>query len=139
MKKENQPLLAHHTPARPRRRFLLACTTAVAGLALLPLRALAESLAARFSVSAIRKETDVEAAIARYTDGAETTESTELIIRLPQIAENGNVVPVEVNATGVPGGVDQLAFFIANNPTPAQLGISFWRGRTVGIISRQNA
>ncbi|WIY27656.1 thiosulfate oxidation carrier protein SoxY [Parasedimentitalea psychrophila] len=59
-------------------------------------------------------------AITALTGGAEVTEGGIDLIA-PEIAENGNTVPVEVSA---PGAVE-IALFAAGNPTPAVATFKF--------------
>ena len=59
-------------------------------------------------------------AIAALTGGAEVTEGGIDLIA-PEIAENGNTVPVEVSA---PGAVE-IALFASGNPTPAVATFKF--------------
>ncbi|MFT5798698.1 MAG: sulfur-oxidizing protein SoxY [Candidatus Azotimanducaceae bacterium] len=59
-------------------------------------------------------------AIVAMTGGAEVTEGGIDLIA-PEIAENGNTVPIEVSA---PGAVE-IALFAAGNPTPAVATFKF--------------
>jgi len=59
-------------------------------------------------------------AIAAMTGGADITEGG-IDLTAPEIAENGNTVPVEVSA---PGAVE-IALFAAGNPTPAVATFKF--------------
>ena len=59
-------------------------------------------------------------AIATMTGGADITEGGIDLIA-PEIAENGNTVPVEVSA---PGAVE-IALFASGNPTPAVATFKF--------------
>ncbi|NRB17050.1 MAG: thiosulfate oxidation carrier protein SoxY [Rhodobacteraceae bacterium] len=59
-------------------------------------------------------------AITALTGGADVTEGGIDLIA-PEIAENGNTVPVEVSA---PGAVE-IALFAAGNPTPAVATFKF--------------
>ena len=56
---------------------------------------------------------EVEAAIAEFTGGAETSEGG-VEITAPEIAENGNTVPVEVSAEGA----SAILLLAPNNPNP---------------------
>ena len=58
--------------------------------------------------------------IAKFTGGADTA-SGDLSVGAPEIAENGNTVPVEVTA---PGAV-AVAIFADGNPTPNVATIAF--------------
>jgi len=55
----------------------------------------------------------IEAAIAAFTDGAEPGEGG-ITLTAPEIAENGNTVPVEVSAPGAAS----ITILAAGNPTP---------------------
>lgn len=59
-------------------------------------------------------------AIVAMTDGAEVTEGGIELIS-PEIAENGNTVPIAVSS---PGAVE-IALFAAGNPTPAVATFKF--------------
>jgi len=59
-------------------------------------------------------------AIAAMTGGADITEGG-IDLTAPEIAENGNTVPVEVSA---PGAVE-IALFASGNPTPAVATFKF--------------
>ena len=59
-------------------------------------------------------------AIAAITGGAEVSEGV-VEITAPEIAENGNTVPIEVNAPGAA----EIAVFAAGNPTPAVATFKF--------------
>ena len=59
-------------------------------------------------------------AIALLTSGAEVAEGG-VVLTAPEIAENGNTVPIEVSA---PGAVS-IAVFASGNPTPAVATFNF--------------
>jgi sulfur-oxidizing protein SoxY len=85
-----------------RHTLMLAMGSAVA--AMLPLRAAAAA----------------EDAIAAFTGGASVgTEGITLIA--PEIAENGNTVPIEVDAPGA----EAIIVFAAGNPTPGVVEFKF--------------
>lgn len=52
----------------------------------------------------------------RLYNGATLTESDQIILKLPHVAENGAVVPISVTST-LPKVTD-IAIFVAKNPTP---------------------
>ena len=62
----------------------------------------------------------VDDAIAEFTGGAETTEG-DLVLTAPEIAENGNTVPISVVA---PGAVS-VSVFASGNPTPRVANVKF--------------
>lgn len=59
-------------------------------------------------------------AIAAYTGGASVTEGN-VRITAPEIAENGNTVPITVEAEGA----QEVALFAAGNPTPGVAKFKF--------------
>lgn len=44
--------------------------------------------------------------------------SSDMKIKAPQIAENGATVPIEVDATSLPGKVKKIAVLVEGNPRP---------------------
>ncbi len=64
--------------------------------------------------------TTVEEAMAAFTGGAEATEGG-VVITAPEIAENGNTVPVEVAAEGA----SRITIFAAGNPNPEVVTFAF--------------
>ncbi|GKY90228.1 hypothetical protein STA1M1_40970 [Sinisalibacter aestuarii] len=61
-----------------------------------------------------------EDAIAAFTGGAAAGEGG-IEISAPEIAENGNVVPVEVSAPGA----EEIVVFAPGNPAPAVCNVKF--------------
>ena len=59
---------------------------------------------------------DAEKLINLLTEGEKYTESDKISIKAPEIAENGAVVPVSVNADIE--GVKNIAILVDNNPSP---------------------
>lgn len=86
------------------RRDTLALGLGAAVLALVPLRASASS----------------DAAIEAFTGGAEMANSG-VTLTAPEIAENGNTVPIEVDA---PGALE-IMVLATGNPTPAVATFKF--------------
>ena len=76
--------------------------------------------AAAAAVLPLRGYAAVDEAIAAFTDGAEPG-SGGITLTAPEIAENGNTVPVEVSA---PGAVS-IAVFALGNPVPAVATFNF--------------
>ncbi|WP_306258018.1 thiosulfate oxidation carrier protein SoxY [Pararhizobium sp. IMCC21322] len=62
----------------------------------------------------------VEDAIAEFTGGADVSEG-DITLTTPEIAENGNTVPISVDA---PGAVS-IAIFAAGNPSPDVVTFNF--------------
>jgi sulfur-oxidizing protein SoxY len=86
------------------RRQTLIVGLGAAAAAMLPLRAMAA----------------LEDDIAAFTGGAATGEGG-ITLNAPEIAENGNTVPIEVSA---PGAVS-IALYAAGNPVPAVATFNF--------------
>jgi sulfur-oxidizing protein SoxY len=63
----------------------------------------------------------VDDAIAAFTGGAEVSEGGGITLTTPEIAENGNTVPVSVSA---PGAVS-IILLASGNPNPAVATINF--------------
>lgn len=87
------------------RRQTMMMAIGAAAATLLPLRAFAT----------------VEDEIAAFTGGAEIGTGDGLTLTAPEIAENGNTVPIEVSA---PGAVSILVL-ATGNPTPAACTFNF--------------
>lgn len=87
-----------------RRKTLILGTTALAAAAL-PLAALA---------------TTADEAIAAFTGGAEMAEGG-VTLTAPEIAENGNTVPIEVDAPGA----TEIMIIAAGNPAPEVARFTF--------------
>ncbi|WP_138472724.1 thiosulfate oxidation carrier protein SoxY [Poseidonocella sp. HB161398] len=63
----------------------------------------------------------LEEAMAAFTGGAQPAEGGGLILTAPEIAENGNTVPVSVSAPGA----EAIALFAAGNPEPEVATFTF--------------
>lgn len=87
------------------RRDALILGAGAATAALLPIQAFAEP---------------IDDAIAAFTGGAATTEGG-VTLTAPEIAENGNTVPVSVSAPGA----ESITILAAGNPTPNVATFSF--------------
>ncbi len=87
-----------------RREAVMAGLSAAAVLTLAPLRAFAKA----------------DDAIAEFTGGAETTMGG-VTLTAPEIAENGNTVPISVEA---PGAVE-IRIFADGNPEPGVVTFTF--------------
>ncbi|ATG47361.1 thiosulfate oxidation carrier protein SoxY [Celeribacter ethanolicus] len=86
------------------RRDALALGLGATAVALLPFRAVAAA----------------DDAIAAFTGGAETGEGG-ITLTAPEIAENGNTVPITVDAPGA----ETIAVFATGNPTPEVAAFTF--------------
>ncbi|MBV7409592.1 thiosulfate oxidation carrier protein SoxY [Maritimibacter sp. DP1N21-5] len=86
------------------RRDALAMGLGATAVAMLPMRAFAAA----------------EEAIAEFTGGAAVGEG-DISLDAPEIAENGNTVPISVSAPGATA----IAVYAAGNPTPAVATFTF--------------
>lgn len=76
--------------------------------------------------------TDVNVAIKGALGGDATTESGDIALKAPEIAENGAVVPITV--TSKIDGTESISILIPKNPTP--LTATFNLGKdTAGFVS----
>ena len=103
----------------PLRRTTLQCIAAIGAGLLLPLRALAA-----WNKEAFQSKTAADA-LKGLGVGA-STESKDLVIDAPQIAENGAVVPIEVTSN-LPG-TKSIAVVIEKNPFPLAAKFDFGDG-----------
>jgi len=71
-------------------------------------------------------------ALKAVSGGAEVTESAAIAIKVPEIAENGAVVPIQVNAE-LPK-IESIAIFVEKNPAPLIANFKFG-DNGVGYIS----
>ncbi|MGI3185082.1 thiosulfate oxidation carrier protein SoxY [Nioella aestuarii] len=88
-----------------RRQALITAMSAAAVAGVLPRSAMATAL---------------DDAMAAFTGGAEAAEGG-VILTAPEIAENGNTVPVEVEAEGA----TRITIFAAGNPSPGVVTFAF--------------
>lgn len=103
-----------HAPETTRRTtlsLLSATGLAAAGLAVLPARAFADD-APGWPVAAFKKKSEADALAALY--GQAMTASDKITLELPEIAENGAVVPVSVSTT-LPD-VTRISLMVPQNP-----------------------
>jgi len=102
------------------RRLTLRAAGLLALAALAPVRA----LAAGWNKDAFQSKTPADALKALGRSGA--SDSAEILIEAPQIAENGAVVPIEVTSR-IPG-TKSLAVLIEKNPFPLAAQFDFMQG-----------
>ena len=107
------------THMKPLRRKLLQAAGALAAGLIAPLRALAA-----WNKEAFQSKTTADA-LKGLGVGA-STESKDLVIEAPQIAENGAVVPIEVTSN-LPG-TRSIAMVIEKNPFPLAARFDFGEG-----------
>ena len=89
------------------RRETLVLAAGTAAVASLPMAAYADQAA-------------VDAAIAEFTGGADMADAG-VTLTAPEIAENGNTVPIEVDAAGA----SAIMVLAAGNPTPGVATFNF--------------
>ena len=94
--------------ARPRRAFLRGLAGLGAALALA--RPGAAGIAESFRAGSL------EAALAELTAGGELLDHPELRLELPDIAEDGGKVPVQVHAPAA--DIERISILVAGNPLP---------------------
>ena len=96
------------------RRGVLAASAGLAGLAMLPIAVRAQDAAAAPARTA-------EEMIAEFTGGADVAEGDGVKLTAPEIAENGNTVPISVQAPGAA----EILLISSENPTPGVAKFSF--------------
>jgi sulfur-oxidizing protein SoxY len=89
------------------RRRILIGSAGVVALAALPAAVLAQDAAAEPARTA-------DEVIAEFTGGAEAVEGDGVSLTAPEIAENGNTVPISVEAPGAA----EILLIASGNPTP---------------------
>jgi sulfur-oxidizing protein SoxY len=80
--------------------------------------ALGSVAAAAIPMSALAS---VDDAVAAFTGGAAVTDGAGVTLTAPEIAENGNTVPISVDAPGA----SSIMVLAAGNPTPAVVTFNF--------------
>ncbi|WP_050524518.1 thiosulfate oxidation carrier protein SoxY [Pseudorhodobacter wandonensis] len=80
--------------------------------------ALGSVAAAAIPMSALAS---VDDAVAAFTGGAAVTDGAGVTLTAPEIAENGNTVPISVDAPGA----SSILVLAAGNPTPAVVTFNF--------------
>ena len=103
----------------PIRRLTLRAVAALAASLMLPLRALAA-----WNKEAFQSKTAADAL--RSLGVASSTESVDVMIEAPQIAENGAVVPIEITSN-LPN-TKSIAVVIQKNPFPLAAKFDFAEG-----------
>ncbi|MCW9047792.1 MAG: thiosulfate oxidation carrier protein SoxY [Gammaproteobacteria bacterium] len=76
--------------------------------------------------------TDVDAAINGAFGSSATTESSDIALKAPEIAENGAVVPITV--TSKIAGTESISLLISKNPTPLTATFKMGKGAE-GFVS----
>ena len=76
--------------------------------------------AALMTVLPLRANAAADDAIAEFTGGADMADAG-IDLTAPEIAENGNTVPIEVSAPGATA----IAVFASGNPTPGVVTFNF--------------
>ena len=102
------------------RRLTLKAAGALAAGLLLPLRALATG----WNKDAFQSKTAADAL--KSLGAAANAESKDIVIEAPQIAENGEVVPIEITSN-IPS-TRSIALLIEKNPFPLAAKFDFLEG-----------
>ena len=111
------------------RRLLLKGSVALAALAALP-RTL---LAAAWPEKAFAA-TEADGAMSTMFGTAESTPSDQITLKVPEIAENGAVVPVTVSTTLA--NVESISIVVKNNPRPLAASFEIPAGTLPDVSSR---
>lgn len=114
-----------------RRHFLCGSGALVGGLAvglLRPVRALAAWSAKAFEATDFATAFD-----ARY-DGRQAKPSETVVLKAPEIAENGSAVPIQVSTTL--DGVESISLFVKDNPLPLTAIFNFPKGTLPEVSTR---
>ncbi|NHF74259.1 thiosulfate oxidation carrier protein SoxY [Paracoccus xiamenensis] len=96
------------------RRGVLTASVGLVGLAMLPVAVRAQDAAAAPAQTA-------DEMIAEFTGGAEAVEGDGVKLTAPEIAENGNTVPLSVEAPGAA----EILLIATENPTPGVARFTF--------------
>ena len=80
------------------------------------------------------KATKIDDALAGLFDGASATPSDKVKLKIPDIAENGAVVPVTVS-TDMPD-VESMCVLVANNPNPLAASFELSEGTAAKVSTR---
>lgn len=96
------------------RRAIMAAGAAFAGLALVPAAIRAQDAAA----APVRTADEL---IAEFTGGADVADGDGVKLTAPEIAENGNTVPISVEAPGA----TEIMVLAMDNPTPGVARFAF--------------
>ncbi len=78
------------------------------------------AVAASLPMAAFADQTAADALVAEFTGGADMADAG-IILTAPEIAENGNTVPIEVAAPGA----TEILVLAAGNPTPGVVKFAF--------------
>ena len=96
------------------RRKALALTLGAAAFVAFP-------ASARDYVRRLGEQLDLEARTNEFTEGAEVADGDGVVLTAPEIAENGNTVPIEVSAPGA----SAVILLAMGNPNPGVARIAF--------------
>jgi sulfur-oxidizing protein SoxY len=109
------------------RRSFLARLLALGALALMPLKLLARNQQA-FGAE------EVDAALQALVGDKPLVKSTDIMLKVPDIAENGAVVPVTVTTTIA--GVQRISLIVDENPNPLSASFRLLPGSVADISTR---
>ena len=109
------------------RRKLLKGLALLSGLAILPLRVFADMRAAF-------KAESPDIALKELFGATPIVQSDAIKLKIPDIAENGAVVPVSISTDIV--GVESISIFIDQNPNPLSASFTIGEGVFADISTR---
>lgn len=112
-----------------RRDFLKG--TAAGGAVALSASLLPQALLAEWPEAAFQAKT-IDEALQALVGGAERTESGDITIKAPDIAENGAVVPIQITTT-LPN-VESISIIAEKNPIPLIASFNFGEN-AIGYVS----
>ena len=105
--------------------------TATGGSVLLGASLFPQALMAEWPKAAFEAKT-IDEALTALLGSAETTDSGDINIKAPDIAENGAVVPIQVTASLA--DLESIAIIVEKNPVPLIASFKFSEGG-VGYVS----
>lgn len=110
-----------------KRRRMVQGLLAFTAMALLPMRLFARNASAF-------KATALDSAMTALFEGKSVTASDQIILKVPDIAENGAVVPVTVSTTLE--GVKSITLLVVKNPNPLSARFNLMPGVSAEISTR---
>ena len=111
------------------RRYLLRAAAALATLAALPKAVLAAAWPERAFAA-----TEAKTAMSELLGTDATVDSDQIMLKVPEIAENGAVVPVTISTTLA--NVNSISIVVAGNPRPLAAMFDIPEGTLPEISSR---
>lgn len=120
-------------PTDVERRLILKCLLAAGGIGLVGAHRAAAADAAGWPTGAFRQKSQDDALKALY--GKMPEASDKISLDVPEIAENGAVVPVSVDASGLPN-VTAINLLVPENPFTLAASYQIPTGTTASVSCR---